>query len=229
MASNEIDLLKIILESGLVVKGVFLILILASIFSWSIILKKRKILSKLRENDEEFQDMFRKSDSLKEIMYKAELMDFSPSREIFIEGYNELNRILEISDREHFSTFGLKSIERSLQNGMNEANSRLESLLSTLASIGSVSPFVGLFGTVWGIINSFTGLAEGGGSLERVAPGIAEALVATAIGLAAAIPAVWFFNYFTKENRNAVSEMENFSRDLLNLIERTISTRDKKY
>ena len=229
MASTEIDLFKIVLESGFVVKSVFLVLILASIFSWSIILKKRKTLSKLRENDEEFQSMFRKSDSLKEIMYKAELMEFSPSREIFIEGYNELNRILEISDNEHFNTFGLKSIERSLQNGMNQANARLESLLSTLASIGSVSPFVGLFGTVWGIINSFTGLAEGGGSLERVAPGIAEALVATAIGLAAAIPAVWFFNHFTKENRNAVSEMENFSRDLLNLIERTISTQGKKY
>ena len=229
MASTEIDLLKIVLESGFVVKSVFVVLILASIFSWSIILKKRKTLSKLRENDEEFQSMFRKSDSLKEIMYKAELMEFSPSREIFIEGYNELNRILEISDNEHFNTFGLKSIERSLQNGMNQANARLESLLSTLASIGSVSPFVGLFGTVWGIINSFTGLAEGGGSLERVAPGIAEALVATAIGLAAAIPAVWFFNHFTKENRNAVSEMENFSRDLLNLIERTISTQGKKY
>ena len=229
MASTEIDLLKIVLESGFVVKSVFLVLILASILSWSIILKKRKTLSKLRENDEEFQSMFRKSDSLKEIMYKAELMEFSPSREIFIEGYNELNRILEISDNEHFNTFGLKSIERSLQNGMNQANARLESLLSSLASIGSVSPFVGLFGTVWGIINSFTGLAEGGGSLERGAPGIAEALVATAIGLAAAIPAVWFFNHFTKENRNAVSEMENFSRDLLNLIERTISTRDKKY
>lgn len=229
MASTEIDLLKIVLESGFVVKGVFLVLILASIFSWSIILKKRKTLSKLRENDEEFQNMFRKSDSLKEIMYKAELMEFSPSREIFIEGYNELNRILEISDNEHFNTFGLKSIERSLQNGMNQANARLENLLSTLASIGSVSPFVGLFGTVWGIINSFTGLAEGGGSLERVAPGIAEALVATAIGLAAAIPAVWFFNHFTKENSNAVSEMENFSRDLLNLIERTISTQGKKY
>ena len=229
MASTEIDLLKIVLESGFVVKSVFVVLILASIFSWSIILKKRKTLSKLRENDEEFQSMFRKSDSLKEIMYKAELMEFSPSREIFIEGYNELNRILEISDNEHFNTFGLKSIERSLQNGMNQANARLESLLSTLASIGSVSPFVGLFGTVWGIINSFTGLAEGGGSLERVAPGIAEALVATAIGLAAAIPAVWFFNHFTKENSNAVSEMENFSRDFLNLIERTISTQGKKY
>ena len=162
MASNEIDLLKIVLESGFVVKSVFVVLILASIFSWSIILKKRKTLSRLRENDEEFQSMFRKSDSLKEIMYKAELMEFSPSREIFIEGYNELNRILEISDNEHFNTFGLRSIERSLQNGMNQANARLESLLSTLASIGSVSPFVGLFGTVWGIINSFTGLAEGG-------------------------------------------------------------------
>ena len=108
MTSTEIDLLKILLESGFVVKSVFLVLILASILSWSIILKKRKTLSKLRENDEEFQSMFRKSDSLKEIMYKAELMEFSPSREIFIEGYNELIRILEISDKFNVLREGMK-------------------------------------------------------------------------------------------------------------------------
>jgi biopolymer transport protein TolQ len=227
MSSNELDILKIIVESGIVVKSVFFILTFASIFSWSIILKKRKSLSKLRASDIEFQNIFKEADSLKEIMYKAELMDFSPSRAIFIEGYNELNKILEISDRDYFKTFGLKSIERSLENGMNETHFKLESLLSTLASIGSISPFIGLFGTVWGIINSFTGLAEGGGSLERVAPGISEALVATAIGLAAAIPAVWFFNYFTKENKNFTIEMENFARDFLNLIERTISVQEK--
>ena len=228
MSAVEIDIFKIILESGLVVKSVFIVLVLSSIVSWSIILKKKRLLSQLKENDLEFLDVFNQSKSLKEIMYKAELMDFSPSRAIFVEGYNELNKILDVSDRSHFNTYGFRGIERSIENGMNESNKKLEALLSTLASIGSVSPFIGLFGTVWGIINSFTGLAGGGGSLERVAPGIAEALVATAVGLAAAIPAVWFYNYFTKENANTRGEMENFGRDFLNLIERTLSSKGRK-
>lgn len=228
MSPVEIDLFKIILESGLVVKSVFVTLVLCSVISWSIILKKKRLLSQLKENDLEFLDVFNQSKSLKEIMYKAELMDFSPSKAIFVEGYNELNKILDVSDRSHFNTYGFSSIERSIENGMNESNKKLESLLSTLASIGSVSPFIGLFGTVWGIINSFTGLASGGGSLEKVAPGIAEALVATAVGLAAAIPAVWFYNHFTKENANTRGEMENFGRDLLNLVERTLSSKSRK-
>jgi len=228
MPPVEIDIFKIILESGLVVKSVFIVLVLCSIVSWSIILKKKRLLSQLKENDVEFLDVFNQSKSLKEIMYKAELLDFSPSRAIFIEGYNELNKILDVSDRSHFNTYGFHGIERSIENGMNESNKKLESLLSTLASVGSVSPFIGLFGTVWGIINSFTGLAGGGGSLERVAPGIAEALVATAVGLAAAIPAVWFYNHFTKENANTRGEMESFGRDFLNLIERTLSSKGRK-
>ncbi|OFZ74011.1 MAG: hypothetical protein A2451_09020 [Bdellovibrionales bacterium RIFOXYC2_FULL_39_8] len=95
-------------------------------------------------------------------------------------------------------------------------------MLSTLASVGSVSPFIGLFGTVWGIINSFTGLAGGGATLDVVAPGIAEALVATAAGLAAAIPAVWFYNYFLNQNAKANVQMESFGQDFLNVIERSL-------
>ena len=94
--------------------------------------------------------------------------------------------------------------------------------VSTLASIGSISPFIGLFGTVWGIIDAFSGLSMGGGSIEAVAPGIAEALVATAVGLAAAIPAVWFFNIFNNRIARINSQMESFSQDFLNLIERSI-------
>jgi len=91
-----------------------------------------------------------------------------------------------------------------------------------LATIGSISPFIGLFGTVWGIIDSFAGLASGGGSIEAVAPGIAEALVATAVGLAAAIPAVWAYNIFTSRISKLNSQMENFGQEFLNLIERSV-------
>ena len=94
--------------------------------------------------------------------------------------------------------------------------------LAVLASIGSISPFVGLFGTVWGIINSFSGLASGNATLDAVAPGIAEALVATAVGLAAAIPAVFFFNYFNNRVEKINSEIKGFEQDFLNVVERTI-------
>ena len=98
----------------------------------------------------------------------------------------------------------------------------MQSYLSLLASIGSISPFIGLFGTVWGIIDSFSGLASGSATLDVVAPGIAEALVATAVGLGAAIPAVWFFNYFNNRVDKINSEIKKFEQDFLNLIERTM-------
>ena len=98
----------------------------------------------------------------------------------------------------------------------------LKSYLNYLASIGSITPFIGLFGTVVGIINSFQGLSQGGGSLQAVAPGIAEALVATAIGLGAAIPAVWFFNQFNSRLSKINARMDEFSQDLLNLVERSL-------
>ena len=113
-------------------------------------------------------------------------------------------------------------LERGLKKGANETNEELGKLLSTLASIGSVSPFIGLFGTVWGIINAFAGLATGGGSIDAVAPGIAEALVTTAVGLAAAIPAVWFFNHFNSMNEKVNSEMESFGQDFINVVERSV-------
>ena len=109
-----------------------------------------------------------------------------------------------------------------MRKGVNRSNNNLNNFLSTLASIGSVTPFVGLFGTVWGIIDSFTGLASGGATIEAVAPGIAEALVATAIGLAAAIPAVFFYNHFSNEIAKINNEMEIFGQEFLNVVERSL-------
>src|SRR5690606_3182260 len=123
----------------------------------------------------------------------------------------------------HFQRFGMENLERALKKGVNQSSLKLDHSLSTLASIGSVTPFVGLFGTVWGIIDSFQGLAGGGATLDAVAPGIAEALVATAVGLFAAIPAVWFYNKFTSVNTQLGSEMESFGQDFLNTVERSLA------
>jgi biopolymer transport protein TolQ len=222
----ELDIFKIILESGLVVKGVLLLLILASIFSWAIVLMKKNLIDQLEKANLQFLQIFRESRTLRDASTACQDLPFSPYKAVFDEGYQEFTRFIKEAGEEklkdHYQHFGLDSIERAMKRGANEANLRLEEKLSTLASIGSVSPFVGLFGTVWGIINSFTGIAGGGATLDAVAPGIAEALVATAIGLAAAIPAVWFYNVFNHRVGSVNSKLDSFEQEFLNSIERTI-------
>lgn len=229
MQSANLDIFKIILESGIVVKIVLALLVACSVFSWAIIFKKRKLFKEVEENNERFYEIYRSSENLKDVLLKSELLPFSPYKALFTNGYSELIKIREAYTGQHksglafhFQNFGMGILERGLKKGVNETNAELGGMLSTLASIGSVAPFIGLFGTVWGIIDAFTGLASGGGSIDAVAPGIAEALVATAIGLAAAIPAVWFFNHFNNQNDKVNSEMETFGQDFLNVVERSI-------
>ncbi len=230
MGANDLDIFEILLDSGPVVKLVLVILVLASILSWAIILKKQKALVSIRKNNGLFLKIYNDSKNLKEIYESSAELPFSPFKSMFSEGFVELNKVRDTFSNEkvgaglhgHFKNFGLGILERGLKKGVNTSNLKLNHLLSTLASIGSISPFIGLFGTVWGIINSFTGIASGGGTINAVAPGIAEALVATAIGLAAAIPAVWFFNYYSAENSKLNDEMETFGQDFLNVIERTL-------
>ncbi len=230
MQVTEMNILSIILESGFVVKAVLLSLIIASIISWAVVLKKSKSESSLQSGDKEFLEIFNSSKSMSEVMQKCEEIDYSPYKVMFYSGYQEFLKIkntLEAnssttSTKQFFSEHGFAAIERALKKGMNEGMMKREENLSILASIGSVTPFIGLFGTVWGIIDSFTGLASGGGTLEAVAPGIAEALVATAVGLAAAIPAVLFYNHYNNRNARSTSEMENFGQDFLNMLERSV-------
>lgn len=231
--NNNMDIFKILLDSGPVVKMVLVLLVVASVLSWAIILKKKKTLSKIKKNNNDFLEIYNNSGNLKEVYDLSADLPFSPFKVMFAEGFNELNKIRETFKNEntgkglhnHFKDFGLGVLERGLKKGVNVSNQELNHLQSTLASIGSISPFVGLFGTVWGIINSFTGLAGGGGTLDAVAPGIAEALVATAVGLAAAIPAVWAYNYYSSEYSKLNDEMETFGQDFLNTVERTLVTK----
>lgn len=233
---GDMNILLILWNSGLVVKVVLALLIIASVLSWAIIFQKKKIIKRVEESNEEFNQYFKNSHNLAEIFEQASEYSDSTLSLMFQKGYLELVKIrekLKSSDKEaelqsYFKESGIGAMERSLKQGANISNEKLESRLSTLASIGSVSPFVGLFGTVWGIINSFTGLASGGGSIEAVAPGIAEALVATAVGLAAAIPAVWAYNIFNNRIARLNTQMESFGQDFLNLIERSVLiTKDK--
>ncbi len=229
MQSGNLDILKIILHSGFVVKIVLGLLIASSVFSWAIILKKKKLFKEVEENNDRFFEIYKTSENLKEVLLKSEMLPFSPYKALFTNGYTELMKIREAYTGQHksglafhFQNFGLGILERGLKKGVNETNAELGGLLSTLASIGSVAPFIGLFGTVWGIIDAFSGLAGGGGSIDAVAPGIAEALVATAVGLAAAIPAVWFYNHFNSLSDKLNTDMETFGQDFLNVVERSI-------
>lgn len=225
-----LDIFQILLESGLVVKGVLVLLIVCSVISWAIIYQKRKFIRKIIDNDSQFVNFFEDSNNLIEINEQAEKYELSCTSTMFKYGFGELKKIRqklkeagkEKELRAYLTDHGMMALERSLKQGANEASELLDQRLSMLATIGSISPFIGLFGTVWGIIDSFAGLASGGGSIEAVAPGIAEALVATAVGLAAAIPAVWGYNYFSNKISILNLNMETFGQEFLNLIERSV-------
>lgn len=226
---GSLNIWQILLESGIVVKIVLLLLVAASVLSWTIILQKFKQLKAISEANDKFNTFFKATNSLSEIHREAGEHHDSTMSLMFRRGYEELNKVGEKlasgqkgTIAQYFSTHGFESLERAMKTGYNTANEKMEVRVSTLASIGSITPFIGLFGTVWGIIDAFSGLSQGGGSIEAVAPGIAEALVATAVGLAAAIPAVWFYNMFNNQITRINSQMESFSQDFLNLIERTI-------
>ena len=221
---------QILWDSGLVVKSVLVLLALSSVLSWTIIWQKYKELKTVTIANEKFNEFFRKSNSITDIHREASENPDSTMSLMFRKGFDELNKTSEKLNQvagkgnlaQHFSTHGFQSLERALKAAYNTANEKMDLRVALLATIGSITPFVGLFGTVWGIIDAFSGLAQGGGSIEAVAPGIAEALVATAIGLAAAIPAVVFFNLFNNQIGRINSQMESFSQEFLNLIERTI-------
>ncbi len=229
MGEAKLDMISIMWNSGIVVKIVLGLLVAASVYSWAIILKKGKLFKEVEAENQRFIEIYNTTDNLKDIMLKSAMLPFSPYKSLFTNGYRELDKMKAAYSGEHksglafhFQNFGMGVLERGLKKGANESNEELGKMLSTLASIGSVSPFIGLFGTVWGIIDAFAALATGGGAIDVVAPGIAEALVATAVGLAAAIPAVWFFNHFNSVNEKINSEMESFGQDFLNLVERSV-------
>lgn len=227
------SMMEIFAQTGIVVKLVLLILVIFSVISWAIIFSKRKLFNSLKEQNEKFLNIFKSSTSFKETMDQVSNVDNSPFRVMFEEGYRELNLVQETTSKnhpdnpsesfkQHIERFGVSGLERALENGMTKSQLQIEDRMSFLASIGSSTPFIGLFGTVWGIMDSFQGFASGGATIEKIAPGIAEALVATAIGLAVAIPAVLFFNHFSNKLSALLQEMENFKREFINQVERNL-------
>ncbi|MBI4837756.1 MAG: protein TolQ [Nitrospirae bacterium] len=196
--------LNLILQAGFVVKIVLSILLFFSIFSWAIIFYKFRFLSKLESESEEFQRAFTKSKDRNALYQSTKRMTISPLVNLFRAAYEENAPVLR------------DDLKRNLKRIEALEAARLEKYLTFLATTGSTTPFIGLFGTVWGIMNSFRGIGRAGSaSLAVVAPGIAESLIATAAGLAAAIPAVVAYNYYLSRVRKNIMAMEDFSQELI--------------
>jgi biopolymer transport protein TolQ len=207
------EIFTMIQQTGLVAKVVLLILLIFSILSWSIILSKWASLRRARTQSGRFLRAFRRAQRLQDIAAVSEQFKPSPLVLVFDNAYDEYRRQGEQN---------LPAVQRAAQIAASEELTRLERRLPWLATTGAVTPFIGLFGTVWGIIDAFYGLGNSAAAtLSAVAPGISEALITTAFGLGAAIPAVIAYNAFTHRMREFASRMDDFSLELLNLIERT--------
>jgi biopolymer transport protein TolQ len=208
------DITKNLRPVPLVIIG---ILIFFSLFSWTIILSKSGIFSRAKSRNKNFLKAFRKAKNLQGIAAASEQFGSAPLVVIFEFGYREIER--QVSQRG--SLVNKPAVERSLQLGISEELSKLEMNMPWLATVASVSPFIGLLGTVWGIIDAFESLSTAGSaSLRAVGPGIAEALYTTAIGLAAAIPAAIFYNLFGSRIKELGTRMEDFAIEFQNFAER---------
>ncbi len=219
------SLFGMILDAGLMVKFVLLILLILSVVSWTIIFLKFRYYRKIRTENEAFDSDYQRSNKLSEVLPAAKKYSCSTTAQVFRVGYTELTKVNKLSkdatQGEEISLSSLDSVQRALNRASNTEMTKLESALGFLATTGSASPFIGLFGTVWGIMETFKAIgARGSATLAVVAPGISEALIATAAGLAAAIPAVIFYNYFLNKSKTMVQEMDNFADEFLNIVER---------
>ncbi len=211
---HEKNILDYLFGSGLVVQGVLLLLILVSVFSWAIIISKALQLRRVRKENEEFSDLFWETKNLSRLDDSSRRFAASPLVGIFLGGYRELSSLV----REGRATEDLPTVSSAMQRAGIEESARLERGVTFLATTASAAPFIGLFGTVWGIMNAFQGLAYAKSTtIQAVAPGISEALVATAVGLAAAIPAAVGFNYFTAAIRQIRQSMDSFKDEFLNV------------
>ncbi len=193
------------------------ILVFFSLFSWTIVLSKSGVFGRAKSRNKKFLQAFRKAKNLQTIAAVTDQFNAAPFLTIFEFGYREIER--QVTQRG--SLVNKPAMERSLQLGISEEVAKLEMNMAWLATVASVSPFIGLFGTVWGIIDAFESLSTAGSaSLRAVGPGIAEALYTTAIGLGAAIPAFIFYNIFSSRIKELGTRMEDFAIEFQNSAER---------
>ena len=212
--STDFSLTQLFLRADFVVKGVIIILIAASVYSWALIFEKYRLFKKIEKSTSNFEDKFWKSKSAENFYNNLTNRDKDPLANIFQSAMTEL-----IKTKSKSSLVQSARVGRILEISGDKEIRLIEKHFIFLATVGSTAPFIGLFGTVWGIMNSFQSIAiSRNTSLAIVAPGIAEALFATALGLLAAIPAVIAYNKFTSDSRKYSGRIENFSKRFISII-----------
>ena len=220
--NDEFTLMSLFFRADLVVKLVILMLFAASIFSWAIIIQKIKLFKKIKELSNNFDSVFWSGKSIKEIQKEFQDEEDFPVKTVFDEAVKEIKK----SESEKSISSLPSRLDTVIESSIDLETEKLSSMLNYLATIGSTAPFIGLFGTVWGIMNSFQSIAiSKNTSLAVVAPGIAEALFATALGLLAAIPAVIAYNLFTSQVNKESARMYRFKDQFNNIFLRGL---DKK-
>ncbi len=223
--NNDMSIISLVMHASLVVQLVMALLLAISVASWAAIIRKLTAIKRIQNLNEEFERVFWSGTSLNELFNAAtqNAKLAGPMERIFASGMREYQKLRErrISDAGTLLDGARRAMRASFQREMDAA----ESQLAFLASVGSVSPYVGLFGTVWGIMHAFTGLASlQQVTLATVAPGIAEALVATAIGLFAAIPAVVAYNRFARDIDRVAIKLETFIEEFSNILQRSLGS-----
>ena len=214
IAAADFSFWTLFTRADFIVKSVIIMLIAASIYSWALIFEKYKVFKKIFKSSDEFEEEFLNSKSVKTLFEKTSSDTDDPMTIVFRSGANYL-----MQNKSQSQAVLTEKVKRVMDVAIDKEVEKYENKLTFLATVGSVAPFIGLFGTVWGIMNSFQSIAiSRNTSLAIVAPGIAEALFATALGLLAAIPAVVAYNKFTSSSRKFTQKLENFTQTFLSII-----------
>lgn len=222
-AMGQHSILDLVMGSGHVVQATLILLVISSVVTWGIICTKIYHFWRASKHTDQFSRIFWTSRNLTQINEASQGLGASPVAAVYAAGHTELTKIIKSQDhRSGSGDFGeLEIIERALKRAKIEEVTRLEAGNTFLATTASATPFIGLFGTVWGVMNAFLGLSQAkGATIQAVAPGISEALISTAIGLGAAIPASIAFNYFSQQVRVLSRQMDMFSAEFLNIARR---------
>ncbi len=211
-SSADFSILKLFIRADIIVKSVIIILILASIYSWAIIIEKYRLFKKINKSSEEFEDKFWRSKSAETFYNNLPTNLDDPMANVF---KDSMQVVIKARSKTNLSERLTSVLEVNIEKQMNI----IDKSYTFLATVGSTAPFIGLFGTVWGIMNSFQSIAiSRNTSLAIVAPGIAEALFATALGLLAAIPAVVAFNKFSSDSKKYSQKLESFSKRFISIV-----------
>ena len=221
VGDKDLGTWHLIVDSEPVVKGVIILLTLMSMGCWYIVGYKYFYIRRAIKESNAFMDSFWGSRDIEQIYREAQGLQRSPISTMFLAGYTELAKLINDAGEAGAREADLENVKRALHKAQATELTKLESMVPFLATTGASAPFIGLFGTVWGIMNSFRAIAASGkAGIDTLAQPIGEALIATAIGLVAAIPAVMAFNYFTRRVRVLVANMDTFEQDYLNIIRR---------